>query len=187
MSGTPIMERTSGTPCSSVVASGRSLGLVGACLPDVELEWTTAEHDPSISWIPRFLNLAVEAAKSTLIVYLYPGIGVRRGSGLPSAYAERASCLVGASLIGVSSESHAAQRSCARQLGVHHLLLSDEWMRLALALSLPTYSDSDGEHYLPLSMIVRDGRIEDVLRMDRAARRHVAVVAGRLRGPSRAS
>lgn len=65
-----------------------------------------------------------------------------------------------------------------------HLLLSDRSPSLARSFSPRTSMVEGVERDWPAtSIIVKDGVIEDVVRMDRApAERHVRVVARRLRG-----
>lgn len=160
--------------------------LLDRTLPDASLLWTHAERKP-ILWILVSLNPFDIASKDrTVVLYAYArqeGDGIDLNS-LPVAYADRESDLAGSTLIGLSSEAHVVQRAFAKWSRISHLLLSDEKLRLASALSLPTFWADNRREYSPLSLIVQDGRIRDVVRMDRLAKHHVEVVARLLRGSS---
>jgi peroxiredoxin len=66
-------------------------------------------------------------------------------------------------VLGLSTQDTAYQREAAERLHLPYPLLSDERLELATALGLPTF-EADGLRLLKrLTLILRDGAIEDVI------------------------
>jgi peroxiredoxin len=70
---------------------------------------------------------------------------------------------LGADVFGLSTQDTPYQREAAERLGLTYPLLSDESLELTRALRLPTF-ETDGLTLLRrLTLIVRDGAVEDVI------------------------
>jgi peroxiredoxin len=114
-----------------------------------------------------------------LVVYVYPRTG-RPGEPLPEGWDEipgARGCTVqscafrdhegdiaahGAAVIGISAQSPEDQREFAEREHIPYPVLSDDSLRLADALGLPTFEVAGMRLYRRLTFIARDGRIEKV-------------------------
>jgi peroxiredoxin len=142
--------------------------LVGSELPALSLPSTHG----------GLLDLAA-ATRDLVVVYVYPRTG-RPGEPLPEGWdeipgargctpqscafrdhvGELASC--GASVIGLSAQSPADQLEFAMREHIPYPILSDSELRLAGALTLPTFQVGAMRLYRRLTFIARRGRIEKV-------------------------
>lgn len=113
------------------------------------------------------------------VVYVYPSTGVP-GVPLPEGWNEipgargctPQSCAFrdhvlelaayGASVLGVSSQSHTEQSEFARREHLPYPLLSDPALELAAALHLPTFHAGGRRFYQRLTFIARERRIAKV-------------------------
>lgn len=118
-----------------------------------------------------------EAARGTLVVYVYPKTGVP-GEPLPAGWdripgargctpqscafrdsAEELTSL-GATVFGLSAQSLEEQREFAGREHIPYPLLNDSEFRLAAELDLPTFEDEEGNrYYRRLTFIARKGKI----------------------------
>ncbi|MDP9478757.1 MAG: peroxiredoxin [Actinomycetota bacterium] len=122
----------------------------------------------------------LSALAGTTVVYCYPLTG-RPGLALPERWDEipgargctPQSCAfrdhhaelraLGARVFGLSTQSTGYQREAAERLHLPFALLSDEGLRFAGALGLPTF-EVDGMTLIKrLTLVVESGRIEGVL------------------------
>ncbi|MDP9412288.1 MAG: peroxiredoxin [Actinomycetota bacterium] len=122
----------------------------------------------------------LSALAGTTVVYCYPLTG-RPGLALPERWDEipgargctPQSCAfrdhhaelraLGARVFGLSTQSTGYQREAAERLHLPFALLSDEGLRFAGALELPTF-EVDGMTLIKrLTLVVESGRIEGVL------------------------
>jgi peroxiredoxin len=143
--------------------------LRGAAVPSVVLPATVGEP----------VDL-VEAACGTLVLYIYPKTGVP-GQPLPAgwdripgargctpqscAFRDSAQELasLGATIFGLSAQSHDEQREFAEREHIPYPLLNDSEFRLAVELGLPTFEDENGSrYYRRLTLIAREGRVTKV-------------------------
>jgi peroxiredoxin len=88
----------------------------------------------------------------------------------------------GATVVGLSAQSPEDQREAAERLALPYPLLSDEGGELARALELPTFDWHGRTLIKRLTLLVRDGTIEDVIYPvfppDRAAAQALERLAG---------
>jgi peroxiredoxin len=121
-----------------------------------------------------------EAARGTLVLYLYPRTG-RPGEPLPPGwddipgargctpqscafrdhYAELQDLDVGA-VYGLSTQDTAYQREAVERLHLPFALLSDEKLEFARALELPTFEVAGLTLIKRLTLVIHDGTIERV-------------------------
>lgn len=177
-------ERRCGPCAAAVSAHGPHSPLLGASLPAIELPWTTALHNPAISWISTTLDLAAESRRSKpLILYLYPSQrGAAIHGALPAAFAaaEADGLLTAATLIGLSEEPSFQQRELAAAQHINHQLLSDPTRALLKALpALPTIASCGADRYAPFTLVALAGRVRASFRPppDVSLRSHTALVA----------
>ncbi|MEK6326002.1 MAG: peroxiredoxin [Actinomycetota bacterium] len=119
------------------------------------------------------------AAQGTLVLYCYPRTG-RPGEPLPPGWDQvpgargctPQSCafrdhfaelqVLGARVVGLSSQSLDDQTEFAERVGLSHALLSDPELALAGALRLPTFEVTGMRLYRRLTLIARGGEIVKV-------------------------
>jgi len=149
------------------VDDGGAAHLPGAELPPLELPTTAGTVD------------VAEAARVTLVLYLYPRTG-RPGQPPPAAWDEipgARGCTpqacsfrdahtdisgLGASVLGLSAQPLDEQEEAAERLDLPYPLASDPDLLLADALGLPTFEFMGVRLYKRVTFIARDGRIEKV-------------------------
>jgi peroxiredoxin len=113
------------------------------------------------------------------VVYVYPSTGVP-GEPLPPGWDDipgargctPQSCAFrdhvlelaayGASVLGLSAQSHHQQREFAEREHIPYPLLSDPALRLAETLGLPTFEAAGRRYYARLTFIARERRIAKV-------------------------
>jgi peroxiredoxin len=150
------------------VDDGAADGLVGSALPDLSLP----------SALGGELSLA-DAGAGLLVAYVYPMTGTP-GQALPEGWDDipgargctPQSCAyrdalaefrgLGADLIGISAQSPAEQAEFAEREHIPYPLLSDDGLRLAEALGLPTFEAEGRTFYRRLTFIAAAGRIVKV-------------------------
>jgi peroxiredoxin len=171
--GSPAMTRDDRTlpPNLAVpVDDGAADHLPGSALPAVRLRSTLGTE----------VDLAAAAGgPGRLVVFVYPRTG-RPGEPLIEGWDEipgargctAQSCAfrdhvaefgaLGATLLGVSSQSPEDQDEFAAREHIPYPLLSDEGLVLAGDLGLPTFGAGGLTHYRRLTFVAREGRIEHV-------------------------
>jgi peroxiredoxin len=150
------------------IDDGAADGLVGSSLPDIALPSTLGAE----------LNLA-DAGAGLLVAYVYPMTGTR-GRALPEGWDDipgargctPQSCAyrdalaefrgLGADLVGISAQSPAEQAEFAGREHIPYPLLSDDGLRLAEALGLPTFEAEGRTFYRRLTFVAAEGRIVKV-------------------------
>lgn len=156
-------------------------GLLGAALPDLELEWMPGER----------IDLGVLGA-DPLVLYCYPALDGDAHSPAAAQAADAAEskafadrwfefAAVNHRVVGVSSQRAASQLRLAASEALPHVLLSDERLDLAEELGLPTFEVDGGRHYERTTLIVRDGFVEKVFYPIPDPATHAAEVAAWLR------
>lgn len=141
--------------------------LPGLRLPPVELPSTFGN------------TVELSALSGRSVVYCYPLTGPPEGE-LPEGWDEipgargctPQSCAFrdhhaelrarGVRVFGLSTQSTGYQREVAGRLGLPFELLSDEWLRFAEALGLPTFEADSMTLVRRLTLVIRDGRVEKV-------------------------
>jgi peroxiredoxin len=144
---------------------GGADGLVGKSLPGLEMPST----------LGGALRLP-EAAAGLLVAYVYPMTGTpgralpegwddipgARGC-TPQSHAYRDALaefeLLGASLVGISAQTAAEQAEFAAREHIPYPLLSDDGLRLAGTLGLPTFEADGRTFYRRLTFVAVAGRI----------------------------
>ncbi|HEX7059530.1 MAG TPA: peroxiredoxin [Solirubrobacterales bacterium] len=142
--------------------------LTGMALPDLALSSTMGGRE----------NLA-ELARERLVAYVYPRTGVP-GEPLPLGWDDipgargctPQSCAfrdslaefidLGATVVGISAQSTAAQGEFAEREHIPFALLSDQRLRLAAELRLPTFEVEGMTLYRRLTLAAEAGRIVKV-------------------------
>ncbi len=150
------------------VDDGAADGLVGSALPDLALPSTLGGE----------LSLA-DAGARLLVAYVYPMTGTP-GRALPEGWDDipgargctPQSCAyrdalaefreLGADLVGISAQSPAEQAEFAAREHIPYPLLSDDGLRLAEALGLPTFEAEGRTFYRRLTFVAAAGRIVKV-------------------------
>jgi peroxiredoxin len=150
------------------VDDGAADGLVGTPVPDLALP----------SMLGGELSL-VDAGARLLVAYVYPMTGTP-GRALPEGWDDipgargctPQSCGyrdalgefrgLGADLVGISAQSPAEQAEFAEREHIPYPLLSDDGLRLAEALGLPTFEAEGRAFYRRLTFIAAEGRIVKV-------------------------
>jgi peroxiredoxin len=150
------------------IDDGAEDGLVGTSLPDIALPSTLGDD----------LRLA-EAGARLLVAYVYPMTGTP-GRALPEGWDDipgargctPQSCAyrdalaefrgLGADLVGISAQSPAEQAEFAEREHIPYPLLSDDGLRLAEALGLPTFEAEGRTFYRRLTFVAAEGRIVKV-------------------------
>jgi peroxiredoxin len=144
--------------------------LPGVELPAVELPSTQG----------GLVDLAALAAEApTLVLYIYPRTG-RPGEDLPDGWDDipgargctlqnasfrdhRAQLnVLGAEVVGLSAQSTDDQREFADREHMPYPLLSDQSLRLAAALGLPTFEVAGMTLYKRMTLVVRERVVERV-------------------------
>jgi len=146
-----------------------------------------ADHLPGRS-LPSLALPATDGSRVSLdeladptVVFVHPGIGGPAGPGAieewtalpgargctPEACSFRDELTgfhaAGAAVLGLSSQSPDSQREAAGELGLPYRLLSDEGMKAAQVLELPTF-EFRGESYLRrVTLIVGDATVREAL------------------------
>jgi peroxiredoxin len=123
----------------------------------------------------RTLNLGDFMSQSPTVVYFYAGCGNSPGDGeetalmdarLHRAFRDHQPSLEARHyrVVGISSQSHEAQRqsALANRLAGAQLLLCDPELQLARDLALPTFTRHRSCWYQRLVLVVSKGRIEKV-------------------------
>ncbi len=150
------------------VDDGAAGGLVGRPVPDLVLPATAGAA-------PRLAALATRI----LVAYLYPMTGTP-GEPLPQGWDDipgargctPQSCayrdslrefeLLGAALVGISAQTPAEQAEFATREHIPFPLLSDDGLRLRVALGLPTFEAEGRIFYRRLTFVAAEGRIVKV-------------------------
>jgi peroxiredoxin len=150
------------------VDDGAVEGLAGTELPDLALPST----------LDGELRLP-DAAASPLVAYVYPMTGTP-GRALPEGWDDipgargctPQSCAyrdalgefrgLGVELVGISAQTAAEQAEFAAREHIPYPLLSDEGLRLAAALGLPTFAVEGRTLYRRLTFVAVAGRIVKV-------------------------
>ena len=151
------------------VDDGGADHLPGRVLPSARLR-STQGGTPNLSSLTDRLT----------VVYVYPSTGVP-GVPLPEGWNEipgargctPQSCAFrdhvlelaayGASVLGLSSQSHHEQSEFARREHIPYPLLSDPHLELAEALHLPTFLADGRRFYRRLTFVARERRIAKVI------------------------
>lgn len=126
-------------------------------------------------------RLGLHELAGRTVVFVHPAIGgpteaglVEEWKAIPGAFGcTSQACAVrdemsgfqsaGARVLGLSSQSSAAQRDAVERLRLAYPLLSDQALRLADAMRLPTF-EFHGERYLRrLTLVIADGAVEAAL------------------------
>jgi peroxiredoxin len=146
------------------VDDGAADGLVGSSVPDIALP-STLGGDTSLA----------DAGARLLVVYVYPMTGTP-GRALPEGWDDipgargctPQSCAyrdalaefrqLGADLVGISAQSPAEQAEFAEREHIPYPLLSDDGLRLAEALGLPTFEAEGRTFYRRLTFVAAEGR-----------------------------
>jgi peroxiredoxin len=141
--------------------------LPGMRLPSAPLTSTTGEV------------VDLSALAGTTVVYCYPLTG-RPGLAMPEGWDEipgargctPQSCAfrdhhadlqaLDARVFGLSAQDTGYQREAAERLHLPFALLSDEGLEFAGALNLPTFKSEGKTHIKRLTLVIEDGRIEEV-------------------------
>lgn len=141
--------------------------LPGAPLPDLALPATDGSE------------IRLSELEGRTVVYCYPMTG-RPGEPLPDGWDEipgargctPQSCAfrdhhaelrgLGARVFGVSTQSTGYQREAAERLHLPFPLLSDEGLRFARAMGLPTFEAGGMTLIRRLTLVLREGRVETV-------------------------
>jgi peroxiredoxin/RimJ/RimL family protein N-acetyltransferase len=150
------------------VDDGGAEGLVGSPLPDLPLP-STRDGEVSLA----------EAGAGLLVAYVYPMTGTP-GTALPEGWDDipgargctPQSCAyrdaraefrsLGADLLGISAQTPAEQAEFAAREHIPYPLLSDDGLRLAEALGLPTFAVEGRGLYRRLTFVAAAGRIVKV-------------------------
>jgi peroxiredoxin len=154
------------------VDDGAADGLVGRLLPDLALP-STAGGDLRVS------DLTTPSTGRLLVAYVYPMTGTP-GRALPHGWDDipgargctPQSCAyrdavgefgrLGAAVVGICAQSAAEQGEFAAREHIPFPLLSDERLRLAAALGLPTFEVEGRTLYRRLTFVAEAGRIVKV-------------------------
>jgi peroxiredoxin len=150
------------------VDDGAAGHLAGCRLPDLHLSATTGH------------TIDVGALDGVSVLYVYPMTGTP-GVALPEGWNEipgARGCTPQACgfrdhfadlqaagarhVFGISTQTPTQQAEAAERLHLPFPLLSDADEALASALSLPMFATSAGRHHKRLTLIARDGKIEQV-------------------------
>lgn len=161
-------------------------------LPSLELEWMPGE----------WLDVRALGAKP-LVLYCHPGtepgaLELEDGEDEQMPGADAAECRSFAErelelasmnhrVVGVSSQSAAAQLDLATQEALPHVMLSDDRLELAEEMGLPTFEVDGVRLYERVTLIVRDGRVQKVFYPILDPTAHAAEVAEWLREDKAAS
>lgn len=147
------------------VDDGAADGLVGRSVPDLALPATTGGE-------PRLADLAARL----LVAYVYPMTGTP-GVPLPHGWDDipgargctPQSCAyrdalgeferLGAAVVGISAQTAAEQAEFAARERIPFPLLSDDGLRLAAVLGLPTFEVEGRTFYRRLTFVAAEGRI----------------------------
>jgi peroxiredoxin len=150
------------------IDDGAADGLVASALPDLALPSTLGGE----------LSLT-DAGARLLVAYVYPMTGTP-GRALPEGWDDipgargctPQSCAyrdalaefrgLGADLVGISAQSPAEQAEFAEREHIPYPLLSDDGLRLAEALGLPTFEAEGLTFYRRLTFVAAEGRIVKV-------------------------
>ncbi len=150
------------------VDDGGAEGLVGSPVPDIALPSTLGGE----------VRLADSGAR-LLVAYVYPMTGTP-GRALPEGWDDipgargctPQSCAyrdalaefhdLGAEVVGISAQSPAEQAEFAEREHIAYPLLSDDGLRLAEALGLPTFAVEGRALYRRLTFIAATGRVVKV-------------------------
>jgi peroxiredoxin len=150
------------------VDDGGADGLVGKPVPDFALP-STLGGEASLA----------DAGAGLLVAYVYPMTGTP-GRALPEGWDDipgargctPQSCAyrdalvefreLGADLVGISAQSPAEQAEFAAREHIRYPLLSDDGLRLAKALGLPTFEVDGSTFYRRLTFVAAAGRIVKV-------------------------
>jgi peroxiredoxin len=150
------------------IDDGAADHLLGAEVPSLRLPSTLGGE----------LDIA-EVSVGLVVVYVYPRTG-RPGEPLPEGWDEipgargctPQSCafrdhvcdlaVYGASIIGISAQSFAEQLEFSEREHIPYPLLSDDELKLAAALRLPTFEAAGMQLYRRLTLVAQAGRIVKV-------------------------
>ena len=150
------------------VDDGAADGLVGKALPDLALP-STAGGEARLAGSPARL----------LVAYVYPMTGTP-GEALPHGWDDipgargctPQSCAyrdaladferLGAAVVGISAQSPAEQAEFAAREHIPFPLLSDDGLRLAATLGLPTFAAEGRTFYRRLTFVAEGARIAKV-------------------------
>jgi peroxiredoxin len=160
------------------VDDGAADGLVGRLVPDLALPSTSGIAAEAAADACATLRLAALTTR-LLVAYVYPMTGTP-GRPLPHGWDDipgargctPQSCAyrdalgeferLGAALIGISAQIAAEQAEFAAREHIPFPLLSDEGLRLAAALGLPTFEVDGRTFYRRLTFVAAEGRIVKV-------------------------
>jgi peroxiredoxin len=147
---------------------GAAAHLIGVAIPSIRFTATTGLE----------LDLAELAAQRS-VLFIYPRTG-QPGVALPAGWDEvpgARGCTpetigfrdheselgdLGVSVYGFSSQDPAYQAELAERLGTRFPILSDVGLRLAEALTLPTFEIAGMRLYRRLTLVLSAGRVEHV-------------------------
>jgi peroxiredoxin len=160
------------------VDDGAADGLVGRLVPDLALPSTRGIAAEAAADACATLRLAALTTR-LLVAYVYPMTGTP-GRPLPHGWDDipgargctPQSCAyrdalgeferLGAALIGVSAQTAVEQAEFAAREHIPFPLLSDDGLRLAGALGLPTFEVDGRTFYRRLTFVAAEGRIVKV-------------------------
>jgi peroxiredoxin len=170
------------------VDDGAADGLLGAALPDLALPSTTVGEARLADFPGRLLVAYVYPMTGTpgeALPYGWDDIPGARGC-TPQSCAYRDALAdferLGAAVVGISAQTSPEQAEFAAREHIPFPLLSDERLRLAVALGLPTFEADGRTFYRRLTFVVADGRIVKVFYPVFPPDRDAAAVLTWLRG-----
>jgi len=143
--------------------------LVGLRLPEIGM-WFVDGSTEDVASFPE--DLASFARKGPLVIYTFPGIDwwadapqvsdedAAQAADFCAYSAEFAE--LGFRIVGISTQSIGELAKWVKRETIGYLLASDDKLRLADALALPTARPEQVRVYQRLMLIVRDGRIRKV-------------------------
>jgi peroxiredoxin len=166
------------------IDDGAAAGLVGRTLPDLALP-STLGGESSLSELAASPGIDGETARGggvtrLLVAYVYPMTGTP-GEALPQGWDEipgargctPQSCgyrdtvaafeRLGAAVVGISAQTAAEQAEFAAREHIPYPLLSDDGLRLAAVLGLPTFEAEGRTFYRRLTFVAAAGRIAKVV------------------------
>jgi peroxiredoxin len=170
-------------------ASGEAAHLTGMRLPALRLPASTGSH------------IALDDLSGLAVLFILPGIGGPTNQALldewmtvPGAYGCTSEACGfrdhiaefdrrDAAVVGISAQSPDRLRQAAEGLALPYPLLSDEHLRLAETLLLPTFALRGDRYYKRLTLIIEQGVVDTVLYPvappSHAAEEALRVLAGR--------
>jgi peroxiredoxin len=166
--------------------------LTGLPVPEIALPWTAYADHHDLLRPAASMSLADLAKRDMLVAYFFPAEDEEDGPSVNTvSRAYRSSyheiSRLGARIVGISTQAASRQRQIALTELFPQLLLADDELWLAEALWLPTTEVADRYEYEPMTLLVRDGLIAQVIYPIASPRAHIAQVLGWLQEEGGAS